>query len=327
MLDDLKSVRSCIICGSGDHDVVFDYNMDFLINVRGHDEANLRLRGWEENTTSSIVRCRNCGCNYIRDIVRRLEQFADERSRQARSQAAIDERVARTRIHDNYKRYPAMDNQNWIVRNLVLLSAERQKRDIKFLDFGAGGGDQSNMARVCGVRDVVAYDPNFVENIQEHFDAANFPGIHCVSEREDLASLGPFDAAVFQSAIEHVADPRRELRTIFDLLSPGGLLYVNNPVMDLDREIDALRSASKIVKRDRISYYHPGHFNYMMPRHFETLLKEVGFKISSLGWYPPVPWATELVSRAMERDLKAGVRWLQNVLGLPYARHVYFVEK
>ena len=94
-----------------------------------------------------------------------------------------------------------------------------------------------------------------------------------------------------------------------------------------DGQIYGLQRLSKIAKRDRISYYHPSHYNYMMPRHFETLFNEVGFKVLPLGWYPPVPWVSGLLGRAMVREIKSSVRWMQNVLGLPYARHVYFVEK
>jgi 2-polyprenyl-3-methyl-5-hydroxy-6-metoxy-1,4-benzoquinol methylase len=301
--------------------------LDFLVRVRGHDEARLRQQGWNEKTTSTIVKCQACGCNFVRDIPKRLREFEKQRMAQAQTRDAIDQRIAVVRSHDTYKRYGAIDNKNIIVRNLIMLASARQQRDLRFLDFGAGGGEQSNMARVCGVRDVVAYDPNYVVNIQDHFAATNFPGIRCVRNREELADLGPFDAAVFQSAIEHVADPRFELRSIFELLSPGGLLYVNNPVMDLDREIDALKSATRIVKGDRISYYHPGHYNYMMPRQLERLLKEVGFRILPIVHYPPVPLGPGLLRRSLLRNTKSAVRWLQNALGLPYDRHVYFVEK
>jgi 2-polyprenyl-3-methyl-5-hydroxy-6-metoxy-1,4-benzoquinol methylase len=322
-----KIIRACIICGSDANEPVFDYAFDFLINVRGHDEADMRQLGWDEQATSTIVKCRDCGCNFVRDILQRPRQYDDRKTKNARSQEAIEQRIATVRSRDVYKRYEAMDNKNAIVRNLVQIAAARQQRDIRFLDFGAGGGEQSNMARICGVRDVIAYDPNYVANIQEHYAATNFPGITCVRNREDLSDLGPFDAAVFQSAIEHVIDPRSELRAIYDLLCPGGILYVNNPVMNLDREVGALKSAAKIEKRNKLSYYHPGHYNYMMPRHFERLLTEVGFRTLPMVHYPAVPLGPGMFRKSLTRNLKAGTRWLQNALGLPYERYVYFVEK
>jgi|GEM_PF-1932430 len=322
-----RCLRNCIICGSDDAKPVFTYTLDFLLGVRGHREDSLRLQGWTEETGSTIVKCSNCGCNYVRDPFLPSPAYAKAMSAHAETAQSLDERRQRLGSKETYKHYPQFDYQVWVVRNLVLLAARAQKRDIKVLDFGAGGGETASMARMMGVRDVVAYDPNWAEAIQEHFDATNFPGIHCVRSLEPLSALGPFDAVIFQSAVEHVLDPRGELQTIYDLMAPGGYLYVNNPVMEIDKEIGQLRAATTIKKSDRISYYHPGHFNYMMPKDFERLLKEIGYEIMPLVHYAPVPFASGFYREFLLTHLKRGVRYLQNVLGLPYDRYYYIVRK
>ena len=110
-------------------------------------------------------------------------------------------------------------------------------------------------------------------------------------------------------------------------MSPGGYLYVNNPVMPLDKELPKLQNAKTINRKDRISYYHPGHLNYMLPKHFERLLTEVGFEILPITHFPPVPFSSVTSKNYVLRNIKTLVRTLQNVLGLPYARNFYIVQK
>jgi 2-polyprenyl-3-methyl-5-hydroxy-6-metoxy-1,4-benzoquinol methylase len=322
-----KVIRDCILCGSSEYDELFSYTLDFLVSVRGQDEATQRQKGWSDDTTSTIVRCRRCDCRYIRDVLLPSRDFLSASSKHAKTPKSFEERTRHRAKKETFKQYGHFDYENHVVRSLILISALERESDVRFLDFGAGGGDTSNMARACGVNHVVAYDPYWVENIQEHFDHENFSGIQCVRSRDDLHVLGPFDVAVFQSAIEHVLDPRGELQAIFNLLAPGGYLYVNNPVMNIVGELNQLRSAETIKKRDRISYYHPGHLNYMLPKHFERILREVGFEIKPWAFYPPVPFVRGLATRSLLPKLKTLVRTAQNILGAPYSRHVYVVRK
>jgi len=281
-----------------------------------------RAKGWSEDTESTIVRCGRCSCIYVRDVV--LEEEAPAGAAPA---GEIERRVAAARAHDTYKFYGVADEEAWIVRNLVMLAARRQRRDIRFLDFGAGRANACSVARVLGVRDVFAYDPFYVSYIQELLDRANMLGISALRTREELRKNGPYDAVMFQSSVEHVVDPRRELTTIFESMAPGGYLYVNNPFMDLAQEIVHLRTALKIVKKDRISHYHPWHLNYLTPAQFRVLLEKCGFRVTSLTMYPPVPPLAGLWSQYLRRALKVAVRTTQNVLQLTYNRYVFVVEK
>ena len=49
--------------------------------------------------------------------------------------------------------------------------------------------------------------------------------------------------------IEHVTNPRAVMEFIHNVVSADGLVYINNPIMDLDREIGALKSAKKSQKK------------------------------------------------------------------------------
>lgn len=318
-------VRDCVLCGADDAAPLFTYTFRYLTEVLGMAPAAARAKGWSEATSSTIVRCRRCACIYVRDAV--LESLPEPPEEDAARGADVERRVAAARAHDTFKFYRTNDEEAWIVRNLVFLAADRQQRDIRFLDFGAGRANACTVARALGVRDVFAYDPFYVSYIQDVLDRANAPGIVALRTRRELLESAPFDAVVFQSSIEHVADPRGELATIYEAMAPGGYLYVNNPFMDLARELDELRQARRIAKKDRISHYHPWHLNYLTPAQFRRLLEECGFRVTPLALYPPVPAVARLWRKILWRNAKAAIRLAQNAMRLPYDRYVFVAEK
>ena len=152
-----KLIRSCILCGADEPTPLFTYTFGFLTEVRGMAPERARAKGWSESTESTIVRCGRCGCIYVRDVV--LEEDALPEGVALDLDADVARRVAAARAHDVHKFYGVNDEEAWIVRSLVALAARRQKRDIRFLDFGAGRANACSVARVLGVRDVYAYDP------------------------------------------------------------------------------------------------------------------------------------------------------------------------
>lgn len=318
-----KLIRSCIVCDRDDATPVFTFTLDFMKNVCGKSDESLANDDWESDTESTIVRCNHCGCNYIRDAIKYIDDVGADDVHDPKVAAEMaDYLVAR----DARKNYRNFDDLNWIVRSLIYLAKDGHTDSIRYMDFGAGGGVSCNTARAFGVREVVAYD-RYSSLRQGWYDRHAIPGIRFTRELPELAEMGPFHAVVCQSVIEHVLDPRGEVQAIFDVMASGGYVYINNPCMPLDKEIGALKSATSIIKRDAISCYQPRHFNYMMPHHFKRMLKEVGFEVTPLVHYPPVPWRRGFYRRKILRDAKWLLRSAQNWLGLPYHRHFFIARK
>lgn len=322
-----KILRNCVVCGANDYEEKFSFTMDFLVNVRGHQREKLLSTEWHDGESSTIVKCNKCGCNYIRDVFITEKAEIDRRYESYTNDDWYERHLEREASNNTIAFFKDRDLQNNAVRMIVLLALKEQNRGVKILDFGAGGADTSNFARAMGVNDVVAYDPVYSPNEKIKFDRCNFPGIHCTNKIEELLDLGPFDAVIFQSSVEHVVDPRGELQTIYDLMSNGGYLYVNNPVMPLDRELNELQSAKRIKKSDRISYYRPEHLNYMLPHHFEAMLKGIGFIITPMVYFPPIPFCRSMLRPYILRKVKYLIRYLSNIFHVPYARQFYIVQK
>ena len=311
-----KIIRPCINCGLDDSKPMFAYTYDFMVRVHKVPPFHMKEVGWTEDTTSTIVKCNKCGCNYVRDV------FPDwERGRKVASYDKIEQNAY------TYKRFAGYDEENWNVRNLILFAVQEHKKDIKFLDFGAGAGSASNMARAFGVKCVVAYDPHgaFGQDEYRHF---NCPGIIFTRDKEDLHKLAPFDAVICKSVVEHMFDPLGELKTIYNLMSRGGYLYINNPLMDLDREIKALLRAKTIKKSDRISHYHPAHVNYLNPMYFSRLLRSTGFEITPMVFYPPVPLKVNLTDNSyLRKTAKFLLMRILSGLKLSYKRYIFIARK
>lgn len=313
-------IRDCVLCGADDAETRFTFTRDFLIEVRDHSPAYLDRIGWDDGTTSSIVRCRRCGAHYVRDVVPAFEQATADLEP---SEEAVREQRRRVESHRNFEAY---DELFWKVRSLLHRLVHRQGRDLRVLDFGAGSGRACNMARALGVRDVVAYDPYGAYG-EEAYRRINFPGILFTRDADALADQAPFDLVVCQTVIEHVLDPQAELDRIHDVMAPGGYLYINNPTCTIEAEIEELGRATRIRKEDPISHYHPGHLNYLDPRQFGRLLDSTDFDVTPLAPYAPAPLLDGSLRRHVTQRLKVAVRTLQNLLHLPYDRYVYIARR
>ena len=311
---DNKIIRSCINCGADDYKALFSYTYNFMTQVRQSTPEYMEKVGWSKDVTSTIVKCHTCGFNYIRDVFPNTER-----------QKPIPTLEEISRMY-TYKRFRGFDEENWLVRNLVFFAVQRQKRDIKFLDFGAGSGTISNAARVYGVRDVIAYDPYSGYGAEE-YKKFNFPGIYFTRNRDDLYKWAPFDIAVCLGVIEHTLNPRRELEIMYEIMSKGGFLYISNPLMDLDKELGHLVKAKSIKKKDKISHYHPNHLNYMTPRQFLNILEGVGFKITPMVFSPAVPFRFRWDKGYLIRDIKFTLLKIFCFFRLPYKRYIFIAEK
>ncbi len=318
--------RACVICEQTRAEPLFAFTYDFLRDVRGVPDEVLKQRGWHKDFTSTIVKCTDCGCIYVRDALLPDPAFHLEMAHRDET-AALASAVTVQRDRDTQPNYFERDQENWIVRSLLLLATSETKTPLNFLDYGAGSGTVSATARAFGVGKVTAYDPFFPAYVQKQYDQTRHAGINCISDPSALNQFGPYHAVVFQSAIEHVMDPKLELKRIYQLMSSGGYLYVNNPVMPLENELAKLMAATKITKKDKINYYHPFHVNYFSAREFQGLLTDLGFEITNICFYAPYPWRTGLRKRSFLQAVKSMVRTTQNALRLPYDRHVFISRK
>jgi 2-polyprenyl-3-methyl-5-hydroxy-6-metoxy-1,4-benzoquinol methylase len=108
---------------------------------------------------------------------------------------------------------------------------------MRVLDFGCGTG-ASTAALAMNCKNVVAFDRDkksiFIceKRLEEHKLRSRVT-ILCANDFQDVAEkAGTFDLIVINAVIEHIPTSinglrRKQLRTLFDALNPGGSLYIN----------------------------------------------------------------------------------------------------
>jgi 2-polyprenyl-3-methyl-5-hydroxy-6-metoxy-1,4-benzoquinol methylase len=113
---------------------------------------------------------------------------------------------------------------------LRYLPRRTSDRDYRVLDVGCGGGDFLDAAASIGW--VVAGcdpDPAVAASSREGFSAreVRVGGIEAWTD-----SASTFDAITFSHVIEHVHNPVAAIKLAFDLLAPGGMIYLETPNID-----------------------------------------------------------------------------------------------
>ena len=327
--DTAKLERNCIVCGDTRHSDMFRFTYDFLRDVRGHSETMLELRDWTPETTSTIVKCSSCGANFIRDVVRQSgdveighdDRFLDEEERKVwldRFSSAF-KRASVNRHREQRAILDALINQ-------VYSNASETGKELSFLEFGAAKGEFAFIAGALGINHTVAYDVGYPTDVQEMFDITHPLGTVASRSFEEIKKQGPFNIAVCQSVIEHVFDPKRELQRMRSVMAEGGVLYINNPLMDLDAEIGLMNNATKITKADNISHYHPLHLNYLTPNQFGQLLRSVGFELVGSFIHHTNAEVGLATTSTLNRYLRDAAHYMVDSTGLIFRRQLFVAK-
>ena len=129
------------------------------------------------------------------------------------------------------------------------------------------------------------------------------PGeFHVASAYDELAGrFGTFPAVVSLEVVEHVYDPRRYARTVYDLLTPGGVAIISTPYHGYWKNL-------AIALRGRFDSHHNplwdhGHIKFWSVATLTALLTEVGFEVlrfHRLGRIPAL--AKSMVAVAKRRS-------------------------
>jgi len=249
----------------------------------------------------TLKRCCECKCGYLdprptreyigyayRDYYTHVSS-----SRQADTELDAPRRLVRS-IANSYRnsRYgtqlqPAISIGANLIKVFPLLRAalDREMRylpsappDARLLDIGCGSGAFLRRALLAGWTVTgIDPDPDAIEQAR-----TICPDVR-VGQVSDLTySTEWFDAITMSHVIEHVHDPKSMLCAAFQLLKPGGMLYLETP------NIDAL--SHKRFKQCWRGLEPPRHLVLFNWDALETLLLSVGFgQITRLVWKDTYP--------------------------------------
>ena len=156
------------------------------------------------------------------------------------------------------------------------------------IDVGCGNGSAADFLHRRGYS-VVGVDAS-LEGISQA--NARYPEVSFVqgSVYDGLASaMGRFPAAICLEVIEHLYSPRLLVKTLCDLLEPGGKLILSTPYHGYLKNL-ALAVSGKMDDHFTALWDH-GHIKFWSPATLTSLFREGGFenlRIQRVGRIPPL---------------------------------------
>jgi 2-polyprenyl-6-hydroxyphenyl methylase/3-demethylubiquinone-9 3-methyltransferase len=175
-----------------------------------------------------------------------------------------------------------------------LAAAGSEKR---IFDLGCGNGSVPNFLSTLGY-EVVGVDPS-EEGILQARKSYPTLRLETGSAYEDLRQrFGTFPVVISLEVIEHLYDPKRYARTLYDLLSPGGAAIVSTPFHGYWKNL-AIAIAGGFDTHFT-ALWDNGHIKFWSMRTLRVLLEEAGFvdlKFFRVGRIAPLARSMIVVAR------------------------------
>lgn len=235
----LEFINFCPVCGSESREIIYRDLVDNVFKV-----ASGKWQLWK---------CSSCFSAYLDPRPTRETIYLAYENYYTHQEAFERDDYASLNILRKLRRWLVNGYTNWRystqampASSLGILIAytipslkkilDRQYRHIpklpkhggKLLDVGCGDGTFLRLARTCGW-DVTGVDPDpvAVTNAAKHGIKVFEGSVESFVGKKEL-----FDVITLNHVIEHLHDPVDALKICYDLLKPGGLLWLETPNID-----------------------------------------------------------------------------------------------
>lgn len=267
----------CEVCGSGKHTVLL--SRPFLDpSVWSFIETYYKgrvLRNGFEGAAYEIAECSSCGFLWQRQVLN------DEGMRLLYEEWISPKDSREKRLSSDKNLFAGYARSMLLVQQFF---PQMSPRSIRVLDYGAGWGSWSLMAKAFGM------DSSAYEISGERLGFMNAQGINTYCSLEDLPLEG-FHFINSEQCFEHVTQPRRLLSTLVSHLAPGGIVYLAVP--DAKRSLSRVRSPGWTATKDA---FHPlEHVSIYTHESLIRLAKEAGLEPATRPHFPLCGSAKDLL--------------------------------
>ncbi|MFK5976793.1 MAG: class I SAM-dependent methyltransferase [Sulfurovum sp.] len=149
---------------------------------------------------------------------------------------------------------------DWLKKDLVSLNS-------KILDVGCGNGFLVNELEKYGFNNLIGIDLYTDTNIESNGYKIYQSNIHSLDESK-------FDLIMYHHSFEHINNPHKELKVVYDKLKDDGTLILRVPVCD--------SYAFEKYKQNWVQLDAPRHYFLYTIKSMSILSEENGFKIDAV---------------------------------------------
>lgn len=173
--------------------------------------------------------------------------------------------------------------------------------DSKVLDMGCGNGSFLSLFRDKGWRRFgTDFSTDGIAVAKEHFsDATFFLADAQNAEAEVLAQAGLLDAVISTEVIEHLYAPRAFLKTVYNVLQPGGLFVLSTPYHGYLKDL-ALAVTGKMDQHHTVLWDH-GHIKFWSRATLTSVCLEAGFEVVGFRGTGRVPYLWKSMVMALRK--------------------------
>ena len=220
--------------------------------------------------TSELLKCKNCDHGFLG------ESLTDDQI-----SLLYSHYYPRSRVDpDNYSPYTEQTGL------LAWLDGSRANAytwvpgNCKILDIGCGSGESIgyHKSRGCDVYGVEA-DKDVVQ-IAEKYQLK----ISCGQFDANAYQPDFFDYVTLDQVIEHMNDPERVLKQIYEILRPAGQLVMSTPNIN--------GWGKTVFGRKWINWHAPYHLHFFSRASIELLAEKCGYKLKLYKTITPADWLT-----------------------------------
>lgn len=213
---------------------------------------------WYEGRALRLLECPDCGL--VRASPRPLAE-------QLYAEFMTDAPFAKT-VTERKRARPQVAEKHALIVDRAL---EFCPHATSLYDFGCGAGTLIEAAHAKGLR-VGGNDLNWYSTCE--LAERGFAVEQCFNHQVDTREK--YDIVTALDIIEHSYTPFGDLKTMYDKLNPGGVLYAKTLYLDSPTHID---------EGEAWHLYGAGHFSYFSTPVLQTMIEAAGFEICKVREY------------------------------------------
>ena len=280
----IRTNVSCLVCNTKNSKPIFTY--------------------WDDNKSSEILQCLNCGHLFIYPIP--LVNL-NERTMDTISDAEFFGHPVLKFLHEKF----VINREINAVKKILTDGIRRS-----LLDIGCGTGWSTAVWQKNGFN-VTSLEPSLSRSkIARELHHLNVSNEHL----ENFKTQELFDVVILRHLLEHIENPTAMLEKIKTFLKPNGLLVIIIP------NIDCL---GRHLYRENWEWVLPWHLHFYTPKTLTRLLEKLGYSKIKIYQTPSPLWHPQTLNRALTNSpLKIQLsHWAALLLSLPIVFWGFLLNK